>query len=106
LPEPGPAFREVVGAHGLRAARRVFDAWREGSLEAASLLRRNGIKCALEAHDALLLANRDNEKDLRREFESREAAGLDAKWLTPQSGEGDDRARRAGRNQDASQFYE
>ena len=27
LPEPGPAFRDVAQAHGLRAARRVFETW-------------------------------------------------------------------------------
>ena len=48
LPEPGPSFRDVVAAHGLRAARRVFEAWRKGALDGAALLRRLAITCGLE----------------------------------------------------------
>ena len=43
LPEPGPAFRDLVQMHGLRASRTVFDAWRKAALDAAALLRRTGI---------------------------------------------------------------
>src|SRR5947207_15553017 len=28
LPDPGPSFKDVVLAHGVRTAKRVFDAWR------------------------------------------------------------------------------
>src|SRR5688572_19497058 len=31
LPEPGPWFRDVAHAHGLRAARGFFETWRAGS---------------------------------------------------------------------------
>lgn len=82
LPEPGPSFREVAGAHGLRAARRAFETWRRGSREAASLLRKLGIRCALEARDGLLVSNRDNEKQFRREYDARNEAGLEVKWLS------------------------
>ena len=41
LPEPGPAFRDIERAHGLRAARTAFEAWRRASLEGAALLRRH-----------------------------------------------------------------
>ncbi|HEY1307024.1 MAG TPA: FAD-binding oxidoreductase [Vicinamibacterales bacterium] len=83
LSDPGPAFRDVVGAHGLRAARQVFESWRRASLEAAALLRRLNIRCDLEAADDLIVAVRDGEKDLRREQEARSAAGLDARWMIP-----------------------
>lgn len=81
LPDPGPAFRDISQAHGLRAARSAFQSWRRAALDAAALLRRLGIKCGLDAHDALLMARRDDEKTVRREFEAREAAGLDGTWL-------------------------
>lgn len=80
LPEPGPAFRDVQQAHGLRAARTIFDSWRRASLDGAALLRRLSIQCALTPLDAATVAR--DEKTLRREFDAREAAGLPARWLT------------------------
>src|SRR3954452_13694657 len=79
LPEPGPAFRAVQQAQGLRAARTVFEAWRRASLDAAALLRRLSIQCALEAFDTVTAAG--DEKTLRREFDARAAAGLEVRWL-------------------------
>jgi glycine/D-amino acid oxidase-like deaminating enzyme len=79
LPEPGPAFRAVQQAHGLRAARIVFESWRRASLDAAALLRRLSIQCALEALDTVTAAG--DEKTLRREFDARAAAGLEVRWL-------------------------
>jgi glycine/D-amino acid oxidase-like deaminating enzyme len=82
LPEPGPAFRDIAGAHGLRSARRVFETWRAGAREGAALIRRLGIKCGLEPLDLLVVAAaREDEKALRREQEARVAAGLDLTWL-------------------------
>lgn len=80
-PEPGPSFREVTSAHGLKAARRVFDAWRRGALEGAALLRRLRVPCALDRRDTIVAVRRDEEKLLRREYAARGAAGLDAAWL-------------------------
>jgi glycine/D-amino acid oxidase-like deaminating enzyme len=82
LPEPGPPFRDIAQAHGLRAARTVFHSWRRASLDAAALLRRLGIKCSLESEDAMLIGSRDDEKPLRREFDARTAAGLDGTLLS------------------------
>ena len=82
LPDPGPDFRHVAAAHGLRAARRVFEAWRGGARDGAALLRRLGVKCALEPLDVLVTTERDGEKLLRREFEARVNAGLDVSWRT------------------------
>ena len=82
LPEPGPAFREIEQAHGLRAARTAFESWRRASLDGAALLRRLAIKCDLEPVNPLLVAGRDDEKVLRREFDTRSKGGIDATWLT------------------------
>jgi glycine/D-amino acid oxidase-like deaminating enzyme len=83
LAEPGPSFRDVAGRHGLRAARRIFESWRRASLDAAALIRRLNIQCGLEACEHIVVASRDDEKGLRREFEARNTAGLDGKWLSP-----------------------
>ena len=82
LPEPGPAFRDIEQMHGLRAARIAFESWRRASLDGAALLRRLNIKCGLEPVIPLIVADRDNEKLLRREFDARSKAGVEATWLT------------------------
>ena len=82
LSEPGPAFRDVVGAHGLRAGRKIFAAWRQGSRDAATLLRRLGVKCGLESQNDLLVAPPSDDRLLRREYDARTAAGLEARWLS------------------------
>ena len=82
LPEPGPAFRDIEQAHGLRAARTAFDGWRRASLEGAAILRRLNIKCGLQPVGPLIVSARDDEKKLRREFESRSKAGIAGTWLT------------------------
>ncbi len=81
--DPGPSFRDVVAAHGLRDARHVFEAWRRGAIEGAALLRRLRISCQLAPRDALLVARGDDARHLRREFDARSAAGLKLAWQTP-----------------------
>jgi glycine/D-amino acid oxidase-like deaminating enzyme len=85
LSDPGPAFRDIAKAHGLRAARQIFESWRRASLDASSLLKRLRIKCDLEACDDLIVAVRDGEKELGREIEARDAAGLGARRLSNQA---------------------
>jgi glycine/D-amino acid oxidase-like deaminating enzyme len=82
LPEPGPAFRDIEQAHGVRAARIAFESWRHAALDGAALLRRLNIRCGLEPVIPLVVADRDDEKILRREFDARSKAGIDATWLT------------------------
>ena len=82
LPEPGPAFRDVEQAHGLRGARTAFESWRRATLDGAALLRRLNIKCGLEPVTPLIVADRDDEKLLRREFDARSKAGAEGTWLT------------------------
>ena len=81
LPEPGPSFRDVVGTHGLRAARKMFEAWRRASLDAAALIRRLGIKAGLDSLDSITLALGGDDRQLRREFDARHDATLDAHWM-------------------------
>ena len=81
--DPGPSFRDVVGAHGLRHARYVFQAWRRGAEEGAELLRRLRISCQLTPRDTVLVAGDDDARVLRREFDARCAAGLRLAWQTP-----------------------
>jgi glycine/D-amino acid oxidase-like deaminating enzyme len=80
--EPGPSLRDVAAAHGLKDARRVFDAWRRGALEGAAVLRRLRINCQLTPRDTVVTARADEERSLRREFEARRDAGLDVSWQT------------------------
>lgn len=83
VPDPGPSFREVAAAHGVRDARRVFEAWRRGAIEGAALLRRLRINCQLTPRDYVLVARGDDERTLRREFDARRDAGLDVAWQSP-----------------------
>ena len=82
LPEPGPSFRDIEQAHGIRAARTAFESWRRAALDGAALLRRLHIKCGLEPVIPLIVADRDDEKLLRREFDARSRAGVEGTWLT------------------------
>jgi glycine/D-amino acid oxidase-like deaminating enzyme len=81
LPDPGPAFRDVAGLHGLRAARTMFESWRRAALDAAALLRRMKITCQLEPCAGLTVAAPEGERGLRREFDAQHGAGLDVSWL-------------------------
>ncbi len=81
LPEPGPAFRDLAGAHGVRIARSAFESWRKAALDGAALLRRLGIKAGLEPYALVTIATADGERLLRRENDAREEAGLDVAWL-------------------------
>ncbi len=80
MPEhPGVPFRALQEAHGLRAARKIWEASRRSALDAAALLRRLAIRCDLTKADSLLVA-RDNDQaqQLKREHQARVDAGLDA----------------------------
>jgi glycine/D-amino acid oxidase-like deaminating enzyme len=81
--DPGPTFRDIVAAHGLRDARNVFQSWRRGAAEGEALLRRLRISCQLAPRDTLVVARDDDARDLRREFDARHAAGLGLSWQTP-----------------------
>lgn len=82
LPDPAPSFKETAALHGLRAARHIFEAWRRSALDAAALIRRLGIRAALDRVDVLTISTTATELSLRRDAEARAAAGVDGRWLT------------------------
>jgi glycine/D-amino acid oxidase-like deaminating enzyme len=81
LPEPGPSFRDVAQAYGLRAARRVFELWGKGASDAAALIRRLKVPGGVDDFDSLVVAFRGDEKALHRDYAARAEAGLDVRWL-------------------------
>jgi glycine/D-amino acid oxidase-like deaminating enzyme len=78
------AFQASVSAHGLRAARLLWQGMRRASLDFAAALRRLQIRCDLMPQD-LLTIERDRQRAivLRRDYQARRDAGLDHSWLTP-----------------------
>lgn len=79
------SFHETASAHGLRAARSLWQTMRRTSLDFPAALRRLAVKCDLAPEDLLTFSSRDpqNSRLLRREYQSRRDAGLDHSWLTP-----------------------
>jgi glycine/D-amino acid oxidase-like deaminating enzyme len=79
------SFRDAAAAHGVRAARTLWNGLRRASLDLAAAIRRLGIRCDLAPQDLLSVAPRDPDavKQLRREYEARREAGFDHSWLTP-----------------------
>lgn len=79
------SFQQTASAHGLRAARLLWQGMRRSSLEFAAALRRMQIRCDLAPQDLLILASPNPEASrlLRREYQARRDAGLDHSWLTP-----------------------
>jgi glycine/D-amino acid oxidase-like deaminating enzyme len=79
------SFQQAASAHGLRAARLMWQTLRRSSLEFAAALRRMQIRCDLETQDLLTMARPSPEaaRRLRREYQARRDAGLDHSWLTP-----------------------
>ena len=76
------AFAAHASLHGLRAARHMWQAFRRASLEFPSALRRLGIRCDAARQDLLTIASRGSDtKALRREYDARRAAGVEARWL-------------------------
>jgi glycine/D-amino acid oxidase-like deaminating enzyme len=78
------SFQSTASAHGLRAARLMWQSMRRASLDFAASIRRLGIRCDLVAQDLLRVAPRDADavKQLRREYDARRQAGFDHSWLT------------------------
>lgn len=76
-------FQATAAAHGLRAARILWQGMRRAALDFGAALRRYGIRCDLAPQDLLLLAGAaDGPKGLRRDYQARREAGLDHSWLT------------------------
>src|SRR4051794_27306027 len=80
--DPGLSFEVVAKAIGLRAARRAWQSWRRAALDFSRLLRRLNIKCQLEPHKSIAVANTSEQgARLTRDLKARRAAGLDAPFL-------------------------
>ena len=78
------SFQDTASAHGLRAARTLWQGMRRASLDLAAAVRRYNIRCDLVPQDLLQLVGRDPSgvKQLRREYDARRQAGFDHTWLT------------------------
>ena len=83
MQEPEVDFQPLLAAHGLRAARAVWQMTRRAALDLGAMLRRLKIQCQLEAQDSIYFTIDPNTvKRLRREYDARRKAGLDVRWLT------------------------
>ena len=81
LADPGPLFRDVVQAHGLRAARRVFESWARGASDGAALLKRLKVPRGVMPMSDVIIGFRGDDKFLAREQEARDGAGLSSRLL-------------------------
>jgi glycine/D-amino acid oxidase-like deaminating enzyme len=83
LQSPAQPFVEMQGAHGRRAARTIWTAWRRAALELAATIRRLNLRCGLSPADAVTWApSGDAAKTLQRELAARREAGLEGTWIT------------------------
>jgi glycine/D-amino acid oxidase-like deaminating enzyme len=77
------SFQQTASAHGLRAARTLWQSMRRASLDFAAALRRAEVRCDLAPQDLLIsAADAAGAKQLRKEYQARRDAGLDHSWLT------------------------
>jgi glycine/D-amino acid oxidase-like deaminating enzyme len=78
------SFQQTAAAHGLRAARVLWQGLRRASLDFAAAIRRLNIRCDLVPQDLLHVARRDPDavKRLRKEYDARREAGFAHSWLT------------------------
>jgi glycine/D-amino acid oxidase-like deaminating enzyme len=79
------SFQETAALHGLRAARALWQSMHRAALDLAAAARRLKLQCDLGPQDVLRFAppGLAGARPLRREYESRRAAGLDHSWVTP-----------------------
>ena len=77
------SFQESAARHGLRAARHLWETARRSSLDFAAALRRLSIRCDLAPQDLVFFTRDpgDGARRLKREYQARRDAGLDATWL-------------------------
>lgn len=78
------SFQATASAHGLRAARLLWQSMRRASLDFPAALRRLGVKCDLAPEDLVVFAREpEDARRLNREYHSRRDAGFDHTWLKP-----------------------
>ena len=73
------SFQETSAAHGLRAARTLWQGLRRASLDFAAAIKRLNIKCDWFRRTCCMwfAATRTAVGRLRREYDARRAAGFD-----------------------------
>ena len=78
------SFAASVQQHGLRVARHVWQGFRRASLDFGAALRRFDVRAELAPQDLIFLTRdgADAAKRLRKEYQARRDAGVDASWLT------------------------
>jgi glycine/D-amino acid oxidase-like deaminating enzyme len=82
LAEPGGDYLDHEARYGRRVARALWQSTRRASLELQAAVKRLKLKCGLEPFDAVTWARGTDEvRRLRREQQSRQAAGLEASWI-------------------------
>jgi glycine/D-amino acid oxidase-like deaminating enzyme len=86
LQSPAQAFVDMERAHGRRAARAIWTAWRRAALELAATIRRLNLRCGLTPADAVTWApGGDRATTLQRELAARREGGLEGTWMTPRA---------------------
>jgi glycine/D-amino acid oxidase-like deaminating enzyme len=86
LQSPTQAFADMERAHGRRAARAIWAAWRRAALELTATIRRLNLRCGLTPADAVTWApGGDRAVALQRELAARREGGLEGTWLTPRA---------------------
>ena len=84
--EPSASFTDLDDGLGRRAARHAWQAWRRASLDFAALLRRLDVKCGLEPHATVTVAQTaEQAAELAREQKVRRDAGFDASLMPQRS---------------------
>jgi glycine/D-amino acid oxidase-like deaminating enzyme len=82
--EATTSFRELEARAGRRVARSLFDAMQAAPRELASTIKRLGIRAHFEFADQFrMVPPGPSDKLLRREFGSRQSAGVKTAWLPP-----------------------
>jgi glycine/D-amino acid oxidase-like deaminating enzyme len=76
--EPSLGFGDLERIVGRRAARHAWQAWRRAALDFAALIRRLDLKCRLEPHGSLTVAQTAEQgARMAREQKARKDAGVD-----------------------------
>ena len=82
LPHPPADFLDIRGTYGLKAARDGWQETRHAALDAASTMRRLGMRVDLAVDGALMFATTaEDAAGLRRRYQAMRDAGVEASWL-------------------------
>jgi glycine/D-amino acid oxidase-like deaminating enzyme len=80
--DPGTLFSQLEKSHGVRNARRAYQAWRRAALDCSALIRRLEVKCRYQPAGTVQVASTPEEMArIRKEHKARRDAGIDAPLL-------------------------